>query len=174
MRSRLAFVGLVLVSGPDAVQLGALGVGEAATILGAVAIAFEILLIGRYAGKVNFQRVTALQLLAAGVIAFLSMPLVQEGIPAFSWVWCVSAVGLGMVSALIQLTMNWAQKSVSPTKATLIYATEPVWAGIVGRVAGERLPGLALLGAVCIVAGVVASEWRPRWFRPRAAAPRNP
>ena len=144
MRSRLAFVGLVLVSGPDAVQLGALGVGEAATILGAVAI------------------------------AFLSMPLVEEGIPAFSWVWCVSAVGLGMVSALIQLTMNWAQKSVSPTKATLIYATEPVWAGIVGRVAGERLPGLALLGAVCIEAGVVASECRPRWFRPRAAAPRNP
>ncbi len=164
----LAFVGLVLVSGPDAAELGALGVGETASILGAVAIAGEILLIGRYAGKVNFQRVTAIQLLAAGVIAFLAMPLVGEGVPEFSWVWCASAVGLGMLSALIQLTMNWAQQSVSPTKATLIYATEPVWAGIVGRVAGERLPAAALLGAVCIVAGVVASEWRPRWLRKTA------
>jgi hypothetical protein len=27
--------------------------------------------------------------------------------------------------------------------ATLIYAGEPVWAGIVGRIAGERLPAIA-------------------------------
>ena len=38
--------------------------------------------------------------------------------------------------------MNWGQKSVSPTRATLIYAGEPVWAGIAGRLAGERLPGM--------------------------------
>ena len=66
--------------------------------------------------------------------------------------------GLGLASAVIQLAMNWAQRSVSPTRATLIYAGEPVWAGVVGRVAGERLPGLALLGAALIVLGVVVSE----------------
>jgi len=58
--------------------------------------------------------------------------------------------------------MNWAQKSVSPTRATLIYAGEPVWAGIVGRIAGERLPGLALLGGVLIVLAVIISEWKPK------------
>jgi hypothetical protein len=35
---------------------------------------------------------------------------------------------------------------LSPTRATLIYTGEPVWAGIFGRLAGERLPLLALLG----------------------------
>lgn len=54
--------------------------------------------------------------------------------------------------------MNWAQRSVSPTRATVIYAGEPVWAGIVGRIAGERLPGAALLGAALIVLGVLVSE----------------
>ena len=54
--------------------------------------------------------------------------------------------------------MNWAQKSVSPTRATVIYAGEPVWGGIVGRLAGDRLPALALAGAALIVAGVLASE----------------
>lgn len=160
----LAFLGLALVSSPSASQLLVFGVGETVTLLGAVAIAAEILLIGRYAGKVNLQCVTAIQLLAAGLFAFLAMPLVDEGMPAFSWVWLIGAVGLGAMSALIQLTMNWAQKSVPPTRATLIYATEPVWAAAVGRVAGERLPGMALIGAVFILAGVIASEMRPRWF----------
>jgi drug/metabolite transporter (DMT)-like permease len=73
-----------------------------------------------------------------------------------------SAIGLGLASALIQLTMNWAQRSVSPTRATVIYAGEPVWAGIVGRLAGERLPGVALLGGALIVIGVVVSELRIR------------
>ncbi|MNH31185.1 EamA-like transporter family protein [compost metagenome] len=71
------------------------------------------------------------------------------------------------MSAVIQVAMNWAQKSVSPTRATLIYAGEPVWAGIVGRIAGERLPGVALLGGLLIVIAVVVSELKVR--RPREA-----
>lgn len=161
----LAFIGLLLVSNPGTEQGFALGVGEAATILGAVVIALEILLIGKYAGKVNVQRVTAIQLLVAGLCALAAMPLVGERIPAFSWVLCASGVGLGLVSALIHLTMNWAQQSVSPTRATLIYATDPVWAGIIGRIAGDRLPATALLGAAFIVAGILASELRPRRLR---------
>ena len=61
--------------------------------------------------------------------------------------------------------MNWAQKSVSPTRATLIYAGEPVWAGIVGRIAGERLPGVALLGGLLIVVAVIVSELKIRRTR---------
>ena len=71
-------------------------------------------------------------------------------------------MGLGAASAVIQVAMNWAQKSVSPTRATLIYAGEPVWAGIAGRLAGERLPGIALLGAVLIVAAVIVSELKTK------------
>ena len=66
--------------------------------------------------------------------------------------------GLGIFSAIIQVVMNWAQRSVSPTRATVIYTGEPVWAGIFGRLAGERLPALALLGGACIILGVLVSE----------------
>jgi hypothetical protein len=37
-----------------------------------------------------------------------------------------------------------------------------VWGGVVGRLAGDRLPGLAIAGAVLIVAGVLVSELKPR------------
>ena len=161
----LAFCGLVLLAGPDGASLS-MSVGEWATLRGALAVAAEIVLISFFAGKVNVRRVTTLQLLVAGLLGWLLMPVAGESIPEFSWVWLFAAVGLGAASCLIQLTMNWAQKEVSPTRATLIYASEPVWAGIIGRIAGDRLPGLALLGGALIVAGVIASELHPkRWKR---------
>lgn len=157
----LSFIGLILLAGPNALQVGP-GRGEIATLISAAAIAVEIILIGRYAPKVDSSRVTVVQLMVGGLLSFATMPVVGEAVPAFSWVWLVAGTGLGVASMVIQLTMNWAQKSVAPTKATIIYASEPVWAGIIGRIAGERLPALAILGAVFIVAGVIVSELKLR------------
>ncbi|NWE46627.1 DMT family transporter [Pseudomonas gingeri] len=157
----LAFTGLMLLSGPNGAQLK-FSPGEIATIISAIAIAAEIILISNYAGKVDVRRVTVVQLGTASVLAFLMIVPTQEQLPQFSWLLLVSAVGLGAASAAIQVAMNWAQKSVSPTRATLIYAGEPVWAGIAGRLAGERLPGLALVGAALIVAAVIVSELKTK------------
>ena len=153
----LAFVGLVLIAGPDAFALS-LGSGEIVTMISTLPIAAEIILISLFAGRIDLGRITVVQLLTAGLLGLLTMPLVGESLPAFSWVWVGCAVGLGAASCLIQLTMNWAQKSVSPTRATIIYAGEPVWAAIVGRVAGERLPVTALIGGALVVLGILASE----------------
>ncbi|PPI19027.1 EamA family transporter [Rathayibacter sp. AY1B1] len=156
----LAFVGLLLIAGP---QPGvALGAGEVATIVSTLPIAAEIILIGLVAGRVDLGRVTVVQLLVAGALGFASMPLAGEAVPVFSWAWLIPALALGASSCLIQLTMNWAQRSVSPSRATIIYSAEPVWAGLIGRLAGDRLPALALLGAGFIVAGTLVSELKPR------------
>lgn len=157
----LAFAGLMLLAGPEGSSLQ-LSEGELVTLVSAVAIAGEIILISRYAGKVDVRRVTVVQLATASALSLLMVVPTQERLPDFSWLLLLSAVGLGAMSAVIQVAMNWAQQSVSPTRATLIYAGEPVWAGIVGRLAGERLPGVALIGGVLIVLAVVVSELRPK------------
>ncbi|MHC9057748.1 MULTISPECIES: DMT family transporter [unclassified Pantoea] len=157
----LAFTGLVLVAGPQDGSL-TLNAGEIATLLSTLAIAAEIILISRYAGQVDVRRVTLIQLMVASACAFVLMIPNGELVPAMSTPLLLSALGLGAASALIQVTMNWAQRSVSPTRATVIYAGEPVWAGVVGRLAGERLPAAALLGAALIVCGVIVSELRIR------------
>ncbi|WP_300726808.1 DMT family transporter [Pseudomonas sp.] len=164
----LAFTGLMLLSGPNGASLN-FSPGEIATLISAVAIAAEIILISAYAGKVDVRRVTVVQLATASILAFLMIVPTREAIPDFTWLLLVSAVGLGAASAIIQIAMNWAQKSVSPTRATLIYAGEPVWAGIVGRLAGERLPGIALVGAVLIVAAVIVSELKTKVKTPDAS-----
>ncbi|QQZ44774.1 DMT family transporter [Pseudomonas sp. SK3(2021)] len=157
----LAFTGLMLLSGPGGAALD-FSPGEIATLISTVAIAAEIILISTYAGQVDVRRVTVVQLAATSVLSFLMVVPTQEAIPDFSWLLLASALGLGAASAAIQVAMNWAQKSVSPTRATLIYAGEPVWAGLVGRIAGERLPALALLGGALIVAAVIVSELKTK------------
>jgi len=105
------------------------------------ALAAEIILISTYAGQVEVRRVTVVQLAVTSVLSFLMVVPTNEAIPDFSWLLLCSALGLGAASAAIQVAMNWAQKSVSPTRATLIYAGEPVWAGVVGRIASGRSTG---------------------------------
>lgn len=153
----LAFIGLILLAGPEN-NLLALGPGEIITLVGAIAIAAEIILISAWAGKVDVKRVTVVQLATASLVAFATMVPAGESVPPMSAGLVVVALGLGIFSAIIQVTMNWAQRSVSPTRATVIYTGEPVWAGIFGRIAGERLPLLALVGAAFIVVGVLVSE----------------
>ena len=153
----LAFIGLILLAGPEN-NLLALGPGEIITLVGAIAIAAEIILISAWAGKVDVKRVTVVQLATASLVAFAPRVPAGASVPPMSTGRGVVARGRGIFSAIIQVTMNWAQRSVSPTRATVIYTGEPVWAGIFGRIAGERLPLLALVGAAFIVAGVLVSE----------------
>ncbi|WOZ75894.1 DMT family transporter [Kosakonia sacchari] len=165
----LAFTGLLFLAGPEG-NLLALGEGEIITLASALAIAAEIILISAWAGKVNVRRVTVVQLLTASLVSFAAMVPAGEAIPSLTTGLLLVALGLGIFSAIIQVVMNWAQRSVSPTRATVIYTGEPVWAGIFGRIAGERLPLLALLGGALIVLGVLVSELKLKKRKTSSAA----
>ena len=158
----LAFFGMVLIGG-DGGGLGALGWGEMITLASAFVFAAEILLVGYFAPKVDARRVTAIQLAATSVLSFVLMPIFGETPPVqMPWQLLAVAAALGLASSLIQLTMNWAQRFVSPARATIIYATEPVWAAAIGLAAGERLGPLGWTGGGLVLAGVLVSEIRRR------------
>ena len=162
----LAFVGLVLIANPSGGSFG-FGKGEWMTLASAVAFSAEIILIGRYADCIDGGRVAALDLIIVAVAGFVAMPLTGEHFHAPTMTVLACGMGLGFASAFIQLAMNWAQRTVSPTRATLIYSSEPVFAGILGRFAGERLGTMGWAGAALILCGVIVSELKPRRWRPR-------
>ncbi|GGE23315.1 membrane protein [Primorskyibacter flagellatus] len=157
----LATVGLMLIAGPEAGGIG-FSFGETVTILSVLAIAGEVILISRFAPQVDAARVTVVQLAVAALVCLASMGIAGEALPVWDWRIFWFAAGLGLASAAIQLGMNWAQRSVSATRSTLIYAGEPVWAAIIGRIAGERLPLAAFVGGALIVVGMVLGEWPAR------------
>lgn len=161
----MAFIGLVLLTGNG---LGSLQLqfGQIITILGSITIALEIILISHFAGQVNVRRVTVLQLIFASFICFLIAPFLGETqLPEFNWALVGILCGLGLASAIIQLVMNWAQREVDPAQAAIIYSGEPVWAALFGRIAGERLPLIALFGGALVVLSVMISEWKPKFLK---------
>lgn len=153
-----AFIGLVLLTGNHSLNLS-LSYGQVLTLISAFAVAIEIILIGWFSKRVNTQRVTIIQLLSASFFAFLSMPMLGEQfvVPS-TWNFWAIIVGIGLATALIQFVMNWAQQYVEPARATIIYAGEPVWAGLIGRLAGERLSTYAVFGAILVFIGVLISD----------------
>jgi len=153
----IAFAGLVLLSDPRGMHLE-FGAGEWLTVAAAAMIALEISLVGRFAGQCHPRRVAVVQLLTVSLLAALGWQCSGEAAPQWHPVLLLSLLGMGLATALIQIAMNWAQKTVPATRATVIYAMEPVWAGLVGALAGEQLGMLAISGAALIVASVLISQ----------------
>lgn len=169
-----AFLGLILLTGNGFNTLQ-LKFGQIITLLGAIAIALEIIFIGYFASKVNIRRVTVLQLIFASLMCFLIAPIIGETtLPTFDWHLIFIIIGLGIASAGIQLVMNWAQQYVESSQAAIIYAAEPIWAALIGRLAGERLPFLTIIGGILIVFGVIISELKPKLLKKNSIIKEEP
>ena len=68
---------------------------------------------------------------------------------------------MAAIVSFVQFGIGWALKYVSALRATLIYALEPVFAGIIGWLAGEYFGVTEITGAILIVLAVLVSAWRP-------------
>lgn len=157
----VAFGGMVLLAGPGLWgPFTGLATGDVLTLGAALLAALEIVLISRYSPDCDPRRLALVQTtvvgMGAGAIALWrgeSMPQ-----PEFGFLICVGA--LAAMSAFIQFAMSWAQQTVPATHATLIYALEPVWAGLIGAWAGERFGRGDWGGAGLILLGIVIGSWR--------------
>jgi len=153
----IAFAGLTLLSDPHGMEFS-FGKGEWLTMAGAAMISLEISLVGRFAGRSEPRRIALVQLLTVTLLSFTAMRANGEALPQMHSGLIACVLGMGAATALIQIVMNWAQKTVPATRATIIYAMEPVWAGLVGWLAGEHLTTLGISGAALIVIGVLISQ----------------
>ncbi|NGY03882.1 DMT family transporter [Solimonas terrae] len=155
----LACVGMLLLSKPDGASL-IVGHGAIVTMVGALAMAFEILLISRYANRGNLRRLALLQLATVAVLSSLAALLCREPAPVFSSTYLACLGAMALISAFIQLALTWAQRTVPATRATVIYALEPVWAALVGVFVGDQLGVSGFAGGLLIVISVIVTELR--------------
>jgi drug/metabolite transporter (DMT)-like permease len=74
-------------------------------------------------------------------------------------VWGALLVTGIFASAFAFLVQTWAQRELSATRTALVFAAEPVFAGLFGfLLAGDRLGALGWAGCGLILAGIVVSE----------------
>jgi drug/metabolite transporter (DMT)-like permease len=149
--------GLWLLTGAGA---GGWTAGDGWTLVCAVLFALHVVLLnrlapGRPAGALLAVQLTVTAVFALGASAALETPAVT---------FTPTVVGALALTALLATTgTTWLQiryqPLVDPTRAALIYATEPVFAAVFSyAVFGEVLTAVAWGGAGLILAGIVVSE----------------
>ncbi len=156
----LATVGLHLLTDPGT---GGFGWGELLTVVCAVAFAGHLLAVDHYtrrhdAGVLAFLQIGVVAVLAIGPAFLLEEPRFT---PTPGLILALVVTSL-LATAVALYVQNVVQARTSPTRAAIIFSAEPIFAAITSwAVEGEVLEGLALLGALLILAGVLAAELAP-------------
>lgn len=157
----LAFAGMALFANPFSVNLSG-QFGEWITILSALICAAEILSISHFTRGCRPLQLSFTQLVTVAVLALLTL-LWHDPVKPTEWTvglaLCIGA--LAAIVSFVQFGIGWALKQVNAMRATLIYALEPVFAGIIGWLAGEHFGLSELSGAALIIFAVLLSAWRP-------------
>jgi drug/metabolite transporter (DMT)-like permease len=149
----LATVGLFLLTG-DGLRLGR---GELLVLACALAFAVHILVLDRFAERVDVLRLASFQLLAVGVGALVPAALRGElrGLGVGALAVCAFLAAAGVGGLVLQIS---GQRSVGPTRTSLLLMIEPVLAAVGGYLIGERIAPLGFVGAALILVGILVSE----------------
>jgi drug/metabolite transporter (DMT)-like permease len=160
----LSMMGLLLISVNSSFQF-TFGLGELLVTGCAIAAALHVICISKFAPQVDAINLALVQIAFTAVLSLLTMPIagepfVQPPLPIWG-----SALFLGVAATAFALAvMNSVQQFISSTQATLIYALELVWVGLLGTLAGERLSLFAVIGCGCIILGVITAELPLSWM----------
>ena len=161
----LSVAGLALISINSSFRF-TFGLGEFLVMGCAVASALHVICISKFAPRVDAMNLALVQIALTAILSLIAMPIAGEpfALPPLP-VWG-SALFMGVAATAFALAvMNRVQQIVSSTQATLIYALELVWVGLLGSLAGEQLSLFAWMGCGCIVLSTITGELHLSWLR---------
>lgn len=156
----LATVGLALLTLDASLSVSR---GDLLVVGCAVAFAAHILLVGRYAPHWQPLRLAFVQIATVAVVTAALALLTERPI---GWppgnVWFAAAFTGLFATALAFFVQARAQQATTPTHTALIFAAEPVFAGLFSYLLiGEVLVAQQIAGAALILAGMLVAElWR--------------
>lgn len=169
-----AIPGLWFLAAPESLGFG---VGEAWTTACAALFALHVVLLARWARAAETTALLVVQLAVTAVVCLAAAAVFEtprlEPTPRL-------AAALGTTAILATAIALWLQvrlqPRVDPSRAAMIYATEPAFAALFAVAWGESIPASAWLGGGLIAFGAVLSEWGAKWgasppTRPRSARP---
>ncbi|GIP22559.1 DMT family transporter [Paenibacillus sp. J22TS3] len=154
--------------------------GDSLVLLCAFAFALHISFTGIYAPRYPALPLAAVQMAVTGLLS-LVFSLFTENLGPLSQlsdtimqpeVLIALLVSIGPTSAFAFWIQTVSQQHTTPSRVAVIFATEPVFAALTGVLfAGEHLGWSAVLGCVCILTGMVASELQPGTPSPQPDTP---
>jgi drug/metabolite transporter (DMT)-like permease len=161
-----SFIGLYLLTVP-ATGLAELNRGDVLVMGCAVLYALQIIFIASYTGKYSLGALSCLQVILAGVLSTIAVPILNATGWEHFFVRYTFQMEFGVMvtaiftTALAYPLLVWGQRHTTATNTALILTFEPVFAAITSYlVLHERLGGRPLAGAGLILAGICIAEWK--------------
>ena len=159
-----AFAGLYFLAVP-ASGLAALNRGDLLVLGCALMFALHVISIGHYSVRYSAGALTLIQVSITTLLTILCVPLfafIGAERPRVVWtpglIVAVLATGI-FATALAFSVQVWAQQYTSANHAAIIFALEPVFAGLTSYVFyHERLGARSMAGAALILGGILIAE----------------
>ena len=152
----LAVIGLAMLSGVAAGSV----TGDLLVLSAAALYALQIALMERFAPRFDPLAFTTAEMIAAFVgFSVIAVAAGQVELPRGWTVWGALIVTGVFASAFGYLVQAWAQQRTSAARTALVFALEPVFAGIFGfALAGDRLGAVGWIGGAVILCGIAVAE----------------
>jgi len=152
----LAVVGLLLLSGVP----GGSAAGNALVLASALAAAFQIVAMERFAPRYDPRALTFLQMATSFVgFAVLAVVFGQVEVPRGWTVWGALLVTGLFAGALGYLVATWVQARTTAARAALVFTLEAPFAALFGvLLANEVLGWAGWLGCAVMMIGIVLAE----------------
>ena len=166
-------LGLNSEIGAAGLDIAAFGVPEWLTVACALLFAMHILATDKVTKQVDPMQISLTSfgvVSLAGLVVCATMLLFgfAEPISAAdsiallsSWKFTLSIICLGALGSLVAIgLLNYCQRFISPLRAAILYALEPVWALLVSISLGMELISMWLwIGGGALLAGNLVVEW---------------
>ena len=151
---------------------GGLNKGDLFTLAGAVGYAFYVVLLDKATRVCHPGAVTVIQMLFCGLFALILVPFVEAPVLVFSWRLAGAMFYLVVLGSVLALAlMNWFQRRLTPLRAVLIYALEPVFAALIGWIVfSSGMSSREIAGAGLILCGIVVSDLWSIFFSRRRSS----
>jgi drug/metabolite transporter (DMT)-like permease len=161
-----SFAGLYFLTVPKQ-GIADLNRGDLLVMVCAVLYALQIIFIARYTGKYSLGALSCLQVILAGALFTIAVPVFNVTRVEPFFVRYTFQMEFGVIvtaiftTALAYPLLVWGQRHTTATNTALILTAEPVFAAITSYlVVHERLGARPLAGAVLILAGICIAEWK--------------
>lgn len=152
----LAVIGLWFLSGGSA---DSWNIGDTRVLICAFAYAGHFIVLGAAGEKHDVRPLTLVQLATVGAAsAAISLATEPRGLPGDAGIWFALVLTGVFASAVAFAVQTYAQRTLSPTKTALILIMEPVFGGVFGYFAGERLGVSGVVGSALIFLGMLVAE----------------
>lgn len=155
----IAVIGL----GVLALQGVSLGLGEWLTLTAALIYALHILGLGSWSTSRNALGLTVVQIGTIAVLCDITAVPGGFAVPQSLSMWLIFGYLAIISGAVAMFVQTWAQSQMSPSRAAVVMATEPVWASLLAiTMIGEPLTWRVVIGGTLMLAAMFVVEAGPR------------